>query len=64
MLKVRELLNSRGWSGEQVDLALMQIIARAIYPCSELKTDRYLEDNSALVEMFKLERRKVTKDTL
>jgi transposase len=64
MLKVREFLNSRGWSREQVDLALMQIIARAIYPYSELKTVRCLQGNSALLEMFKLERRKVTKDAL
>ena len=64
MLKIREFLSSRGWSREQVDLALMQIIARAIYPYSELKTVRYLQGNSALLEMFKLERRKVTKDAL
>ena len=64
MLKVREFLNSRGWSREQSDLALMQIIARAIYPYSELKTVRCLQGNSALLEMFKLERRKVTKDAL
>ena len=64
MLKIRDFLNSRGWSREQVDLALMQIIARAIYPYSELKTVRYLQGNSALLEMFKLKRRKVTKDAL
>ena len=64
MLKIREFLSSRGWSRGQVDLALMQIVARAIYPYSELKTVRYLQSNSALLEMFKLERRKVTKDAL
>ena len=64
MLKIRDFLNSRGWSREQVDLALMQIIARAIYPYSELKTVRYLQGNSALLEMFKLKHRKVTKDAL
>ena len=32
MLKIREFLSSKGWSREQADLALMQIIARAIYP--------------------------------
>ena len=64
MLKVREFLNSMGWSREQADLALMQIIARAIYPYSELKTVRCLQGNSALLEMFKLKRRKVTKDAL
>jgi transposase len=64
LLKVREFLSSRGWSREQADLALMQIIARAVYPFSELKTVRYLQGNSALLEMFKIERRKVTKDAL
>lgn len=63
-LKIREFLNSKGWSREQVDLALMQIVARGIYPYSELKTVRYLHGNSALLEMFKLERGKVTKDAL
>jgi transposase len=63
-LKIREFLSSKGWSREEVDLALLQIIARAIYPFSELKTVRCLRDNSALLEMFKLDRRKVTKDTL
>ena len=64
VLKIREFLNSRGWTREQVDLALMQIIARAIYPCSELKTVSYLQENSALLEMFKFNRKKVTKDAL
>ena len=64
MLKIREFLSSKGWSREQADLALMQIIARAIYPFSELKTVRCLRDNSALLEMFKLDRKKVTKDAL
>jgi len=64
MLKIREFLNAKGWSREQVDLALMQIIARAIYPFSELKTVRCLRDNSALLEMFKLDRKKVTKEAL
>ncbi len=64
MLGIREFLNSKGWSREQVDIALMQIIARAIYPFSELKTVRYLRGNSALLEMFKLDGRRVTKDAL
>ena len=64
MLRIREFLCSKGWGREQVELALMQIIARAIYPFSELKTVRCLRDNSALLEMFKLDRKKVTKDAL
>ena len=64
VLGMREFLNSKGWSREDVDLALMQIIARAIYPFSELKTVRYLQGNSALLEMFKMDKARVTKDAL
>jgi transposase len=64
VLGIREFLNSKGWSREDVDLALMQVIARAIYPFSELKTVRYLQGNSALLEMFKMDKARVTKDAL
>ena len=64
VLGMREFLNSKGWSREDVDLALMQIIARAIYPFSELKTVRCLQGNSALLEMFKMDKARVTKDAL
>ena len=64
VLGIREFLNSKGWSREDVDLALMQIIARAIYPFSELKTVRCLQGNSALLEMFKMDKARVAKDAL
>lgn len=63
-LGLQKFLYGKGWTREQVDIAMMQIIARAIYPYSELKTVRYLRDNSALAEMFHVDRRKLTKDTL
>lgn len=55
MLDIRKYLTSRGWKRDQVNFALMQIIARAIYPYSELKTVRYLRENTALAEMFGIE---------
>ncbi len=64
MLQIREFLNAKGWSQDQITLALMQIIARAIYPCSELKTVSYLRENTALAEMFKFSKEKITKDAL
>lgn len=45
MLGIRQFLNSRGWSREEVDLALMQVIARAVYPFSELSLDENDELN-------------------
>lgn len=63
-LKLRELLLSKHWSKEQVDLALVQIAARAIYPCSENKTVSYLRENSALCEFFGIDPQTITKDKL
>ena len=45
-------------------LAMMQIVARSIYPYSELKTVRYLKENTALAELFKFSKVKITKDAL
>ena len=64
MLGIREYLMHRGWTAGQTNLALMQIIARAIYPYSELKTVRYLRENTALAEMFGISKGKITKDAL
>lgn len=64
MLKIREYLTMRGWERMDIDIALMQIIARAIYPYSELKTVRYLKENTALAEIFKIPKEKITKDVL
>lgn len=64
LLDVRRYLTSRGWHSEDVDLALMQIVARSIYPYSELKTVRYLHENSALRELFHIPKERITKDAL
>lgn len=64
MLDLRGFLESKGWSRDEIELALMQIISRALYPYSELKTSRYLRENSALAEMFKIKKEKITKDAL
>lgn len=64
MLKIREYLTMRGWSRFDIDVAMMQVIARAIYPYSELKTVRFLRENTALAEIFKIPKEKITKDLL
>ena len=64
MLDIRKYLTSRGWNRDQINFALMQIIARAIYPYSELKTVCYLRENTALAEMFSIPKEKITKDAL
>ena len=51
-LGIQSFLESRGWSKEKIDVALMQIIARAVYPYSEFKTAKYIRENSAVCKMF------------
>ncbi len=42
-LRLTQLLLSKGWSKEEVQLAATQIISRAVYPASELKTTRWIK---------------------
>jgi Transposase len=63
-LRLDSFLLSHHWSREQVDTALMQIAARAIYPYSELKTVSYLQENSALCELLNISPETITKDVL
>jgi hypothetical protein len=66
---VRELgidryLASRGWSDEDISLALSYIVSRAVYPASELKTVRFMEDNSSICELTGYDIDNLTKDKL
>ena len=63
-LKLGVFLRSKGWDKEHVNLALIQIAARAIYPCSEHRTLSYLRENPALCEFFGVDPKRVTKDRL
>ena len=47
-----------------MQLALTQIISRAVYPASELKTASWIRDNSAVCELTGYDAGKVTKDKL
>ena len=50
-LKIDLFLQSKGWSDSQINLALTQIISRAVYPASELKTSKWIKENSAVCEL-------------
>jgi transposase len=63
-LHLNDFLLGKGFSQEQSNIALMQIIARSIYLYSELKTVSYLQENSALCEMFGIDSSRITKDVL
>lgn len=63
-LKLDTFLKSRGWNEEQVNLALTQIISRAVYPASELMTSKWIKENSAVSELTNYPVEKITKDKL
>jgi len=63
-LKVDAFLESKGWTETQVNLALTQIISRAVYPASELKTSKWIKENSAVCEVTNYPAQLITKDKL
>ena len=60
----RYLSSRTGWSGEDVRLALTHIISRAVYPASELKTSRWIRENSAVCELTGFPQDRISKDRL
>lgn len=63
-LGIDQYLTNRNWTKEDVSLALSHIVSRAIYPASELKTVRFMEDNSSICELTGYEIAHLTKDRL
>lgn len=63
-LHLTELFTSAGWSEEQIQLAMTQVITRAVYPASELATSRWIKDNSAICDISDYDMGKITKDKL
>ncbi len=63
-LQLTQLLLSQGFTPEQAMLAATQVVSRAVYPASELKTTRWIKENSAVCELTGYDPDKVTKDRL
>jgi len=63
-LGLSALLASQGWTDEQVRLAASHVVGRAVYPASELRTSRWMKENSAVCELTGYDMDKVTKDKL
>ena len=63
-LQLTEFLQQQGWNENQIQLAMTQVISRAAYPASELKTSRWIKENSAVCELTGYDREQITKDKL
>lgn len=63
-LQLKEKLIALGWEEEAIQLALTQVISRAVYPFSENRTSRWIKENSAVCEITGYPIEKITKDKL
>lgn len=51
-LGLGDFLQGHGWGLSDVETALMHIISKASFPCSEHKTAQWVQDNSSVAELF------------
>jgi transposase/predicted Fe-S protein YdhL (DUF1289 family) len=63
-LQLGDLLKDLGWTAQQIQLAMTQVISRAVYPASELETARWINENSAICDITGYDIGKITKDKL
>lgn len=63
-LKLSELFEGLHWPREKIQLAMTQVITRAVYPASELASSKWIKDNSALCDITGYDREAITKDKL
>ena len=54
-LGLRVYFEKAGFAPEDIELSLMHIISRAVYPASEHATAQWLQDNTALCELMGIE---------
>ncbi len=63
-LGIDQYLETCGWEEDQINLAITQLISRAVYPYSELRTSRWIKDNSAVCEITGYPIDRINKDRL
>ncbi|MBP6386963.1 MAG: IS1634 family transposase [Pseudarcicella sp.] len=63
-LKIDSFLMEQKWSEERIQLAMTQIISRAVFPASENKTSKWIAENSSICQLTGYPIEKITKDKL
>lgn len=63
-LDISNFLRQKGWSEENISLAMTHVVSRAVFPASELKTVSFIKESSAITEITDMDKNKVTKDKL
>ena len=63
-LGIPSFLRAKQWEEQQIQLALTHIVSRAAYPASELRTSKWIQQNSAICELTGYPAARITKDRL
>ena len=63
-LQFENFLEKQGWNDTDIDLAKTHLISRAVYPASELRTSKWIKENSSVCEITGTDPDKITKDKL
>jgi hypothetical protein len=63
-LQLESFLEKQGWNDNDINLAKTHLISRAVYPASELKTSKWIKENSSVCEITGADIKKITKDKL
>jgi hypothetical protein len=63
-LKIKEFLVNSGWEEQKAQLAITQLISRCVYPYSELRTSRWITENSAVCDITGFPKELINKDRL
>lgn len=63
-LQFEQFLEKQGWNDTDINLAKTHLISRAVYPASELRTSKWIKENSSVCEITGTDPSKVTKDKL
>lgn len=63
-LGLRKFLEQQGWDKWQIEVALIHLISKAVYPASEHKTEQWIHENSSVAELFSVESLKINRHHL
>jgi len=63
-LQLESFLEKQGWDDRDINLAKTHLIARTVYPASELRTSKWIKENSSVCEITGADIKKITKDQL
>ncbi len=63
-LAIASFLKEQGWEQKWINYAIIHIIGKAVYPCSEHKAEYWIRNNSDIASLLGMESQKITRHHL